>query len=373
MRIVISGSSGIGKTTLSKALADSLGYQYVPDLIDHFLKDMGFKSWFDCASKETEKRIRFEALEEKIRLETQDDIVSDKGIIDYLAYWLILCSDHATKLENTKFIDHVRAHISKYDKIVILKFDLYTFEVVKRRNPSYTHRLRIHSLIRGLYNELGCKYREYSYNFEDPIKNVIEDLNIVDNKSKRIGIFLGTFDPIHSGHQKVIEHTCKLFDEIWVQPHPDVLHDIKKHESFENRVKMIQIATSELNNVCPRIVSFRNISSQNYRTESILSAVEEFPNYSFWIIMGSDKLNHPAYKSGTLLRIPHCIFLRGNLSDCVRAALRQFKRVELIKNLSEISATKVRDCIRKRGNITGFLHPSVVDFIKKNNLYTHSN
>ncbi|MDF1882129.1 pantetheine-phosphate adenylyltransferase [Sulfurimonas sp. MAG313] len=73
---------------------------------------------------------------------------------------------------------------------------------------------------------------------------------------KKIALYPGTFDPITNGHYDIITRSAKLFDEVIVAVADS--SDKKPMFPLEQRVAMVKIATSELQNV--KVMSFNNLT-----------------------------------------------------------------------------------------------------------------
>ena len=71
----------------------------------------------------------------------------------------------------------------------------------------------------------------------------------------RKAIFAGSFDPITNGHLDIIERASKIFDELQI----GVLYNPNKKGlfNFEERVKLIESCTSNLDNI--KVVSFEGL------------------------------------------------------------------------------------------------------------------
>ena len=72
---------------------------------------------------------------------------------------------------------------------------------------------------------------------------------------KRIAIYPGTFDPIHSGHSDIINRAANLWDELYIavadSPHKNTLF------SLEERKKMIDHEFNSIKNI--KVISFNNL------------------------------------------------------------------------------------------------------------------
>jgi pantetheine-phosphate adenylyltransferase len=72
---------------------------------------------------------------------------------------------------------------------------------------------------------------------------------------KRVAIYPGTFDPIHSGHSDIINRAANLWDELYIavadSPHKNTLF------SLEERKKMIDHEFNSIKNI--KVISFNNL------------------------------------------------------------------------------------------------------------------
>lgn len=103
----------------------------------------------------------------------------------------------------------------------------------------------------------------------------------------RIGIYSGTFDPVHEGHILFAEIVCEQFtlDKVLIIPEqsPRYKSDVT---SIKHRLNMLQLATSSTENDIEPI-SFKNL--ENHTVNGLLSEIyTQFPDDEYFIVMGSD-------------------------------------------------------------------------------------
>ncbi len=110
----------------------------------------------------------------------------------------------------------------------------------------------------------------------------------------KIGIFGGTFNPIHNGHIKAAELAKEItkLDEVWFIPTkitPDKTFNVEpmsnihrvmiiKAALIENEMKWAKIKTDELT---------KNRISYSYQT--VVALKEQYPSHKFYFIMGDDR------------------------------------------------------------------------------------
>lgn len=108
----------------------------------------------------------------------------------------------------------------------------------------------------------------------------------------RIGIFGGTFDPVHMGHL-ILAEQCRdqaSLDEVWFVPsaHPPHKSD-KPLTRFEQRCEMIELATAGHPAFRVERVE-RDLPPPSYTAETLAELRRRHPDHEFFLLMGSDGL-----------------------------------------------------------------------------------
>lgn len=169
MRIGIIGAAGTGKTTLAKALASHLGATYIPDLVITVLRERGRDSWKGVNDVADRRKIREDALRRKVSAESGEaKFVSDKTVIDYLAYWLQNQSEHEQAATNNAFIERCREGAARYDHFVFLPYRAQV-EATPGRNADPIHNLKVAAQKRGLLALWKLPVIEADYTFGEDL------------------------------------------------------------------------------------------------------------------------------------------------------------------------------------------------------------
>lgn len=201
-------------------------------------------------------------------------------------------------------------------------------------------------------------------------------------KKRQIGIFGGTFDPIHFGHLNMalsILEARKL-DEVWFVPAQ--LNPHKKQgpaASGLHRLAMLKLAFEEM-------PSFKAVDTEllregpSYTIETLRMLIEKYGSGSceFSLIIGEDSM--PGFSRWHLAKeiidlVPIYVGIRrgwqndGRLCEdaAVDAALQNGVTPTPIM---EISATEIRSRIRNKKHIRYLTPSKVVDYIYTNHLYS---
>lgn len=107
MKIAITGSMGVGKTTLANMLSEKTGIELLPEVARDMLQE-GWK--LDFGATEDFER---EMLHRQLLLEIEDDFIADRGIIDIMAYCMVIFDD------NESLLNHVNKYLmrAEYDTV----------------------------------------------------------------------------------------------------------------------------------------------------------------------------------------------------------------------------------------------------------------
>ncbi len=109
-------------------------------------------------------------------------------------------------------------------------------------------------------------------------------------QSRNIGIFGGTFDPVHNGHISIANSFLNSgeIDELWVFLNPDPPHKNRApNESYSARFKLLQAAFESFNNV--RISDLETtLPKPCYTINTVKKLRNLYPQHALFLCMGKD-------------------------------------------------------------------------------------
>lgn len=192
----------------------------------------------------------------------------------------------------------------------------------------------------------------------------------------KIGVFSGSFNPIHTGHAMIanyVVHTCGL-DQVWlmVSRRNPLKSDSNPADDLD-RLEMVKSVTARN----PRLkASAFELSlpapSFTYRTLGMLR--ERYPEDEFTLIIGSDNwLDFNLWRDHDRIvaEFRIIVYQRPGFYIPAEEAGVLHANVTLLQNapLAEISSTFIREGVKKGMNLSFFLPDEVLDYIKRRNLY----
>jgi nicotinate-nucleotide adenylyltransferase len=179
----------------------------------------------------------------------------------------------------------------------------------------------------------------------------------------KIGLYFGSFNPIHNGHLIIAQHFLEETDleRIWFVVSPQ--NPFKQNHSLLNeyhRLFLVQKAIEGESNMKAVDIEF-GLPKPSYTIDTMTYLEEKYPEHQFCIIMGSDSFqNLEKWKSGSLImsRYPIYIYVRSGFE------VDQTKITENILVLKapllDISASLIRKKIGE-GKSVRFLIPDSVN------------
>ncbi len=186
-----------------------------------------------------------------------------------------------------------------------------------------------------------------------------------------IGLYFGSFNPIHVGHLIIasyVVNNCDL-DQLWFVISPQ--NPLKKEGSLLNeqhRKHLIDLSIEGEKKLRTSNVEFK-LPKPSYTIDTMTYLTEKYPRHRFSIIMGSDSFtNIKRWKNyeALLRNYEICIYERPGFKV---KALPEAKLTILQAPLLNISSTHIRELIRSKKSIK-FLVPDVVkEEIEKHQYY----
>lgn len=190
----------------------------------------------------------------------------------------------------------------------------------------------------------------------------------------KIGLYFGTFNPIHVGHLIIANHMAEHsdLDQVWmvVTPH----NPLKKKSTLlddYHRLQMVFLATEDFPKIKPSDIEFK-LPQPNYTVNTLAHLEDKYPNYEFSLIMGEDNLKSlHKWKNYEVILERHDIYVYPRIStEEENLEFKNHPKIHLIDApVVEISATFIRDNIKKGKNIQPLLPAKVWEYIDHNNFY----
>ena len=192
-------------------------------------------------------------------------------------------------------------------------------------------------------------------------------------QKKQIGIFSGSFNPIHMGHLMLANYITEFtyIDEVWfmVSPH-NPLKEMSELADENSRMKMCEIAIEGKDKLKVSDIEF-SMPKPSFTINTLDKLKRDYLNKDFSLIIGADNWNNfHLWKEYNRIKEENKILIYPRLGEELEIDL-QFK--DHVKQCNapilEISSTFVRSSIREGRNLFAFLPNGVSEFISTHKLY----
>ena len=188
-----------------------------------------------------------------------------------------------------------------------------------------------------------------------------------------IGLYFGTFNPIHVGHliiaNHIVEHTN--LDKIWfvVTPHNPLKNKKTLLDNYQ-RLEMVHMATSPYDKLGVSNIEF-GLPQPNYTINTLEHIKEKHPNHTFALIMGEDNLKSlHKWKNYELLLENYEIYVYPRVTKLSDNNLSNHSSIHFVDApIVEISSTHIRKNIKEGKNVEPLLPHSVWKYIDEMNFY----
>ncbi len=185
------------------------------------------------------------------------------------------------------------------------------------------------------------------------------------NSNQKIGLFFGSFNPIHIGHLIIANIMAETTDlkKVWFvvspqnpfKPSKSLLHEFDRYD-------MVRQAIHDHYKLEVSDVEF-NLTKPSYTIHTLVHLHEKHPDKEFKIIMGEDNLTgFTKWKNHERILDDYGLYVYPR-PGVTNSELTRHPNVKMVDSpMLDISATFIRNCIRKNQSIR-YLVPDVVDEI----------
>ena len=197
---------------------------------------------------------------------------------------------------------------------------------------------------------------------------------------KRIGIFGGSFNPIHLGHTALAAYICELglVDEVWlmVSPQNPLKQDLTLLDEQE-RLAMARLAVAPYPTLKASDFEF-TLPRPSYTYHTLQALRAAYPDYAFSLIIGEDNWQcfDRWYRGEDIARETSIIVYPRDVEGNLRVEGKESKVIttncQYTPKLLPYSSTQVRECITQGRDTTPMLHPDVARYIQERQFYTNN-
>ena len=188
----------------------------------------------------------------------------------------------------------------------------------------------------------------------------------------KVGLFFGSFNPVHTGHMIIANHMAEHtnLDQVWIVVSPH--NPFKEKKSLANdydRLHLVNLAIGDMNKLRASNIEF-SLPKPSYTIDTLTYLHEKHPDYTFALILGGDNLpTLPKWKNYELLVEQYEFYIykrpRYELGEFVKRLNFHVAEAPLL----DISASYIRKCIREEKSIRYLVPDAVYDYIEGSNMY----
>ncbi|SEP88930.1 nicotinate-nucleotide adenylyltransferase [Hyunsoonleella jejuensis] len=190
----------------------------------------------------------------------------------------------------------------------------------------------------------------------------------------KVGLFFGSFNPIHIGHLVIGNHIAEFsdLDQVWfvVTPHNPFKKKSSLLDNFQ-RLEMVYQATKDFTKLKPSDIEF-NLPQPNYTINTLAYLQEKYPDHEFALIMGEDNLkSFHKWKNYELILEAHDIYVYPRISEkTIETQFHNHARIHFINApIMQLSSTFIRKSIKEGKNVQPMLPHHTWQYLDEMNFY----
>lgn len=189
----------------------------------------------------------------------------------------------------------------------------------------------------------------------------------------KVGLFFGSFNPIHVGHLIIAQHMLqKGLDKVWlvVSPH-NPLKEKKSLLPTHHRIYMANLAVEDNEGIQVNDIETK-LEQPSYTVNTLTHLREKYPSYEFVLLMGEDNLAtfHKWKNPDEILKHHEIYVYARSLPDGEKTGYFNHPKVKFEPTpLLEVSSTFIRSQIKAGKDVRYLLTEPVYKYLNEMNFY----
>jgi nicotinate-nucleotide adenylyltransferase len=187
-----------------------------------------------------------------------------------------------------------------------------------------------------------------------------------------IGLYFGSFNPIHNGHLVIASYIKQYteLDQVWMVVTPQ--NPLKKNNTLLNeyqRLELVRLSIEGESNIKVTDIEF-NLPKPSYTINTLTYLKEKYPQHIFSLIMGSDSLtNIHKWKNGKIILDNYTIYVYERPGFEIKSEAKSKNIIICNAPMLEISASMLRQMIEEGKSIRYLVPEKVQEEIEKYGYY----
>ena len=184
---------------------------------------------------------------------------------------------------------------------------------------------------------------------------------------KKVGIFGGSYNPIHIGHLALANYLCEFgdLDEVWFMVSPQ--NPLKRNDQLwddDLRLELVRLAVEGYPKLHASDFEF-HLPRPSYTVHTLDALQETYPDYEFTLIIGADNWQlFPQWKAPEEIIARHHLLVYPRPGYEIDEATLPSSVKKVNTPLIEVSSTFIRESLAQGKDVRYFLHPKVWERIQ---------
>ena len=187
----------------------------------------------------------------------------------------------------------------------------------------------------------------------------------------KIGLFFGSFNPMHIGHKIIASYMADFSDleKVFFVVSPE--NPLKKKNTLldqYHRLQIIRVETEDNHKLAVSDIEF-SMPQPSYTIDTLVRLKEDYPENEYVLIMGADNLqNFHKWKNYEQILEDYSIYVYPRHGYEVEGSHQNIHLVEGVPKM-EISASFIRDSIKQGKDVSRLIPEKSWKYINEMNFY----